>query len=153
MYLDATIPSYAVDSREQIKLHCGITRQWWRNERGNYRLFVSDETLAELGEGTYQGKQAALAMTALIPVLRHTDRITEIAAKYIEHRLMPRVLGGDAFHLAYASFYGIDFLLTWNCNHLANANKRQHIRWLNTSMDLGVPEIVTPLELVKEKKI
>ena len=39
---------------------------------------------------------------------------------------MPRVLKGDALHLAYASFYKIDFLLTWNCNHLANANKRQH---------------------------
>lgn len=58
---------------------------------------------------------------------------------------------GDAIHLAYASFYKIDFLLTWNCNHLANANKRQHIRRINTGLNLSVPEIVTPLELFKKK--
>jgi hypothetical protein len=63
---------------------------------------------------------------------------------------MPRVLKGDALHLAYASFYKIDFLLTWNCNHLANANKRKHIRVINTRLNLAIPEIITPLELFSE---
>ncbi len=61
------------------------------------------------------------------------------------------MLKGDALHLAYASFYKIDFLLTWNCNHLANANKRTHIRVINTRLNLVVPEIITPLELFSEK--
>jgi hypothetical protein len=64
---------------------------------------------------------------------------------------MPRVLKGNALHLAYASFYKIDFLLTWNCNHLANANKRKHIRVINARLNLPTPEIVTPLELFSEK--
>jgi dTDP-4-amino-4,6-dideoxygalactose transaminase len=59
--------------------------------------------------------------------------------------------GTDALHLAYASFYKIDFLLTWNCNHLANANKRKHIRVINARLNLPTPEIVTPLELFSEK--
>ena len=63
---------------------------------------------------------------------------------------MPRVLKGDALHLAYASFYKMDFLLTWNCNHLANANKRRHIRVINTRLNLAIPEIITPLELFSE---
>ena len=63
---------------------------------------------------------------------------------------MPRVLKGDSLHLAYASFYKIDFLLTWNCNNLANANKRKHIRVINTRLNLAIPEIITPLELFSE---
>ena len=63
---------------------------------------------------------------------------------------MPMEEGGDAVHLAYASFYRMDFLLTWNCNHLANANKKTHIHIINARMDLFTPEIITPLELFLE---
>ncbi len=65
---------------------------------------------------------------------------------------MPQVLKGDAIHLAYASYYKMDFLLTWNCNYLANANKKQHIRLINTRLNLSIPEITTPLELVTEEE-
>ncbi len=57
----------------------------------------------------------------------------------------------DATHLAYASYYGIDYLLTWNCNHLANARKKKHITIINGRLGLSTPEIVTPLNLVEEK--
>ena len=63
---------------------------------------------------------------------------------------MPKDFLGDAIHLSYASSYKIDFLLTWNCRHLANANKRQHIRVINTKLGLFIPEIITPLELFLE---
>jgi hypothetical protein len=64
---------------------------------------------------------------------------------------MPDDLRGDAIHLAYASVYKIDFLMTWNCKHLANANKRLHIRKINTKLGLFIPDIITPLELFKEE--
>ena len=57
---------------------------------------------------------------------------------------------GDALHLALASFYKCDFLLTWNCTHLANANKFGHIRRINVMLGLNVPLLVTPLELLGE---
>ena len=63
---------------------------------------------------------------------------------------MSDLLKGDALHLAYASFFKKDFLLTWNCNHLGNANKKQHIRIINARLNLFTPEIVTPLELFTE---
>ena len=85
-----------------------------------------------------------------IPLLEPRHEITDIAQIYLDNFLMPRVLKGDALHLAYASFYKIDFLLNWNCNHLANANKRQHIRVINTRLNLPTPEIITPLELFSE---
>jgi hypothetical protein len=66
---------------------------------------------------------------------------------------MPRKLTGDALHLAYASVYGIDYLLTWNCNHLANANKATHIAQVNAKLGLHTPCIVTPMELFEEEQV
>ena len=63
---------------------------------------------------------------------------------------MPNDPVGDALHLALASYYKCDFLLTWNCRHLANANKFDHIRRINTLLGLFVPSLVTPLELLGE---
>ena len=60
---------------------------------------------------------------------------------------MPSKDTRDALHLAFSSVYKIDILLTWNCAHLANVNKKDHIRNINMSLGLFVPEIVTPLEL------
>jgi hypothetical protein len=86
-----------------------------------------------------------------ISVLEHTLDLEHIVAFYIENFVMPKSLIGDAVHLAYASYYNIDFLLTWNCNHLANANKKKHIMVINARLGLSTPEIVTPLNLVEEK--
>ena len=61
---------------------------------------------------------------------------------------MPAVRGGDALHLAFASYYECDYLVTWDYRHLANANKFQHIRRVNVKLGLAVPQIVTPRELM-----
>ncbi|RMH69214.1 MAG: hypothetical protein D6675_13210 [Gemmatimonadetes bacterium] len=89
-----------------------------------FDIFVFLETIAELNQGNYPKKQEILEFTAHIDQLEPVPEIREIVAFYLEHSLMPKVAKGDAVHLAYASYYKIDFLLTWNCNHLANANKR-----------------------------
>lgn len=69
---------------------------------------------------------------------------------YIARKLMPNDPTGDALHLALASFHRCDFLATWNCQHLANANKFDHIRGVNGILGLMVPALVTPLELLAE---
>ena len=150
VYLDSTVPSYMFDERESIKLHCDITRKWWRDESNNFDIFVSLETIAELNRGDYPKKNQILEFVNSLEKLEPNPEIKNIIGIYIKNTLMPKDEIGDALHLAYASFYKIDFLLTWNCNHLANANKKQHIRILNNRMNLFVPEIITPLELFTE---
>ena len=76
--------------------------------------------------------------------------IVEIVEVYIEHQLMPQDPLGDALHLALASYHRCDFLLTWNCNHLANANKFNHIKRTNALLGIFVPMLVTPLEMLGE---
>ena len=150
VYLDTTIPSYLFDERENIKLHIETTNQWWNEERHNFEIWASEETVNEINDGNYPRKSEILEFMSRIPLLIPDNKIIDITQIYLDNYLMPNVLKGDALHLAYASFYKIDFLLTWNCNHLANANKRQHIRVINTRLNLPTPEIITPLELFSE---
>lgn len=153
VYFDATIPNYYFDERESLHTFVDITKMWWEEERENFDIWISEETLNELAAGNYPHQTKALQFASDLKVLPPDDNIIEIAQVYLDNYVMPQVLKGDAIHLAYASFYKIDFLLTWNCNHLANANKRQHIRCINTRLNLSIPEIVTPLELFTEQKL
>ncbi len=150
VYLDSSIPSYLFDNRESIKTYVEITQAWWEQERQNFDLWISQETIAELSEGIYPSQEKTLECVSQIQVLETDLQIAKIAQVYLDNYLMPRVLKGDALHLAYASFYKMDFLLTWNCNHLANANKKQHISIINTRLKLFTPELVTPSQLFTE---
>jgi predicted nucleic acid-binding protein len=150
VYLDATIPSYLFDERESIKTYIEVTKKWWAEESACFDIWISEETIAELSVGDYPRQSEILAFVAPLQVLPPDERILEIAQVYLDNYVMPRVFKGDALHLAYATWYKCDFLLTWNCNHLANANKRQHIRIINARLNLPTPEIVTPLELFTE---
>lgn len=150
VYLDSTIPSHLFDERQEILTFVEITKKWWEKERDNFDLWISEETIVELSRGEYPNKQRIMECISRIQVLPFDERIVDIAQVYLDNFLMPRVLAGDTLHLAYVSFWKIDFLLTWNCNHLANANKKQHIRIINTRLNLLTPEIITPLELFTE---
>jgi len=153
VYVDTTIPSFYFDDRESVNYLCDVTRQWWNEESRFYEIYLSTETLAELNAGDYPRKTEILDFARRLNLLSPDPRIGGIAHVYQEHSLMPEEEGGDALHLAYASFYRMDFLLTWNCNHLANANKKAHIRVINARMELFTPEIITPLELFSEQNL
>ncbi len=152
VYIDSTIPSYYHDERESLKTFIQITRQWWDEESKQYEIVISEAVIQELGLGEYPNKQRILEMTKGIQILPSATELEHVTQFYIDNYVMPRSLIGDAVHLAYASYYGIEYLLTWNCNHLANANKRRHIRIINGKLGLNTPEIITPLELFKESQ-
>jgi predicted nucleic acid-binding protein len=150
VYLDATVFSYLHDRRQLLRFQAATTRRWWRTERPKCRTLTSRETMDELASGSYAHQKRALAAARRTELLPYLDRIAEIARVYIREFVMPRKLTGDATHLAYASVYEVDFLLTWNCDHLANANKSKHIQRVNDRLGLHTPGIVTPMELFEE---
>ena len=102
----------------------------------------------ELGRGGHPRRQECLALLDDLSMLPIGRAIAETVEAYVSHRLMPRDPLGDALHLALASHYRCDFLATWNCGHLANASKFDHIRRVNGILGLFVPLLVTPLELL-----
>jgi PIN domain len=113
-----------------------------------YRLATSEAVIDELEKGIAEHAEGRVELVAALPLLAIEPAIAQIVAAYIRHQLMPADPAGDALHLALASYHKCDFLLTWNCLHLANANKFGHIRRVNTMLGLFTPTIVTPLELL-----
>ena len=153
VYIETSIPSFYWTTRTDPRsVACrNWTQHWWDFKRQSYEVYVSPAVLDELGDGDYPSKQDVLSLVERIPVLPIEERIWEIVESYVRHSLMPGDTTGDALHLALASYHQCDFLVTWNCQHLANANKFQHIRILNVMLGLHVPSLVTPLELLGEE--
>ena len=111
-------------------------------------MVTSEAVLDELAAGLPEHAADRLDLVRNLPLLPVEPPIAEIVEAYVRHKLMPADPAGDALHLALASFHKCDFLVTWNCLHLANANKFGHIRRVNTILGLFVPNLVTPLELL-----
>ena len=150
VYIETTIPSFYQEVRTEPEMIArrNWTREWWNNQREHYQLVTSIAVIEELERGDYPNKEKILNLVADIPLLSINTEIHDIVETYIKRKLMPADILGDALHLATASFHGCDFLLTWNCKHLANANKFSHIRRLNTLLGLYVPALITPVELL-----
>lgn len=149
-YVETTIPSFYHEERgaPDIVARREWTRRWWAGAPSRYELVTSPAVLEELAEGRPERSAQRLALVRDLPVLAIEPPIVEIVQAYIRHRVMPVDPGGDALHLALASHHRCDFLVTWNCRHLANANKFGHIRRVNVMLGLFVPALVTPLELL-----
>lgn len=126
------------------------TREWWDGHHKDYELFTSDAVIDELERGDFPNKDEALSLVKDLPTLEINQPVIDAVSAYISHHLMPADPTGDALHLAIASSHKIDFVLTWNCRHLANANKFAHIRRINGIPGLFVPSLITPLELLGE---
>lgn len=138
VYIETTIPSYYYEIREDAESATKkiITREWWDNHRHYYELVIGSPVIDELERGDHPSKTETLELIKDLPVLRATEDIIGIVDEYISNYLMPKDPSGDALHLALASYYHCRFLLTWNCQHLANANKFEHIRHINTMLGL-----------------
>ena len=144
VYIETTIPSYYHDKRKSLENDIARTREWWDFERQSYECFISAVVLDELATGKYPRQKQVVQLVEEFPLLQVTPEVVQIAGVYQARRLMPHPPVADALHVALASFYRIDFLLTWNCEHLANDNKFRALEIINVRMGLHVPRIVTP---------
>lgn len=150
VYIETSVASFyhEIRSEPEIATRREWTRQWWDHSRHHYFLVTSEAVLDELNHGDYPHKDKSMALLKDIFLIPVEPSIIEIVQTYIQHKVMPGDPLGDALHLALASYHKCDFLVTWNCKHLANANKFHHIRRINTMLGLYVPILVTPLELL-----
>lgn len=150
VYVETSIPSfyYEVQIEPEMVARRQWTRQWWEQAKNDYLLVTSFGVLDELQGGDYPSRDDAVALVASLPKVEADAAIGDIVEAYILHKLMPNDPAGDALHLALASYHECDFLLTWNCRHLANAKKFGHIKRVNDMLGLYTPLLVTPLELL-----
>lgn len=152
VYVETTIPNFYYDLRSSAVVveQRAATRKWWLNAADRYQLVTGPPVLEELAAGTSRQVAWRLKLLEAIPVLALELAVAEIVQVYLKNKLMPAKPTGDALHLALASHHGCDFIVTWNCRHLANPNKFVHIQRINRGLGLSTPQIVTPLELKEE---
>jgi predicted nucleic acid-binding protein len=127
------------------------TRQWWATAKEQFVLLTSAAVFEELSRGDFPNQEKCLELISDLELVTTEPEILEIVQTYISRQVMPNDPLGDALHLALASYHRCDFLVTWNCRHLANASKFGHIRMINSLLGLYVPMLVTPLELLGEE--
>jgi predicted nucleic acid-binding protein len=151
IYIETTIPSFYYEVRTEATMVARRqwTREWFDTSILSDEIVTSAAVLEELERGVFPGRTDAISMIQEITPLQITDEIRQIVREYIDRKLMPADPSGDALHLAVASFYGCDYLATWNCKHLANAKKFGAIARINGMLGLAVPALVTPLELIE----
>ncbi|WP_420126047.1 type II toxin-antitoxin system VapC family toxin [Longimicrobium sp.] len=150
IYVETTIPSayYTNRTAPEMVERREITRRWWKEAVGNCELVASAVVLGELRDGTSEHVPFRLSLVRNLDLLDLTPAVYSTADVYMHRKLMPSNPPSDALHLALASHYNCDVLATWNYNHLANANKLEHIRMVNTGLGLPVPFIATPRQLL-----
>jgi hypothetical protein len=149
VYVETSIVSYlrARQSRDiVIAAHQQLTRQWWKG-RTVYRLFVSQLVRDEAALGDPAARARRLRALRGIPALAVTEQATGLAAELVRRGALPRKATVDAFHIGIAAAHQIDYLLTWNCKHIANATMRSTIEAICRSEGLEPPVICTPEEL------
>jgi hypothetical protein len=150
VYIETTIPSfyYEVRTEPEMIARRNWRRDWWDNRRQAYQLVTSVAVIDELQAGTFPNQDRAVALLTDISLVPVEPAIIEIVETYIQRMVMPRDPTEATLHLALASYHKCDFLLTWNVQHLANANKFSQIRRINALLGLFTPALVTPLELL-----
>ena len=151
VYIETTIPSFYYNQRTQPEMIARMnwTREWWDNSRPSYEALTSVAVLDELRERPHPQQGEKISLMSAIPLLPITAAVLEAAEVYVSRKVMPAEVAGDALHLAFASVYACDVLLTWNCVHLANANKFEHIQRVNTELGVAIPLLLTPLQLMQ----
>ena len=151
VYIETSIISYlaARPSRDLITAaHQQITHTWWQERRPEFLIFASQVVLDESAAGDPQMASKRMEILENVPLLEITPEVAELAAALITRLPLPPRAGADAAHIAVAAYHGMNFLLTWNCTHIANAVLRPKIEKICREQGYSAPVLCTPEELV-----
>lgn len=127
-----------------------ISRDWWEQRRALFDLYTSELVIDEAKRGDENAAGHRLSYLDELPVLNLTDSAISLAQLFLDEAVMPTKAFGDALHLALAVVHHMDYLLTWNCRHIDNAQTKTMARGLCARQGFSFPEICTPQELMGE---
>lgn len=153
LYLETTIPSYLTSwpSRDLIIAgHQQITMEWWKKRRRAFDLYISQFVVDEAKAGNDESTRERLKAIRGLPLLDITKEVESLAIRILTSGVVPLKASTDAAHIAIATVHGIDYLMTWNCVHLANATITKTVARVCRQEGFECPVICTPEELLGE---
>lgn len=153
IYIETSIVSYltALPSRSIVTAaRQQITRDWWKTRRGKFDLYVSEFVIGEAGDGNATAAARRLQALEGIPELKLSEDVPALAEELVRSGPLPSKAALDALHIAAAVSNGLDYLLTWNFKHLANASIRTRIEAVCRDSGYEPCIICTPEELLED---
>jgi hypothetical protein len=151
VYVETSVISYltARPSRDLVvAAHQQLTHVWWQTARSSLDLCASEFVVREAGAGDSEFAQKRLDLLQRIALLDATDPAIKLASAIIASGVLPSKAANDASHVAVAAIHNVEFLVTWNCRHLANARIRAMIEQVCASHGFRCPTICTPEQLL-----
>lgn len=151
VYIETTIPSYltAWPSRDLVTAGNQLTTKEFWARRQDFEFFISQFVIDEVTTGDSAAAKDRFEALSGIPELGITEQILSIAEKLLKKTALPEKARVDALHIATAAWHGMDYLLTWNCTHIANPAARPKIEEVIKSFGFLPPIICTPQELLE----
>lgn len=151
-YLETTVPSYlaARPSRDLVvAAHQQIVHEWWHTARKRFDLFISEAVLDEIRAGDSEVVERRLAIVESLPILGINEEVRSLLRTYDRELGLRGRARADLPHFAFAVAYEMDFLVTWNCSHIANGTIIRRLLHLNERLQRPTPLIVTPEEVLE----
>lgn len=151
VYIETTVVSYLTARRSRdliVAAHQEITQEWWQRRRGEFELYCSQLVIQEASGGHKEAAQRRLQVLQPFSILEINDVAKELARHVAKAAAIPRKATEDALHIALATVHGMDYLLTWNCKHIANAEIQRSVTLICHLRGYEPPVICTPEELM-----
>jgi len=153
VYIETSVISYLTANLSRdliVAAHQQITHEWWENRRAAFQLYASQLVLTEAGKGDKNAAAKRLTILKDIELLEFSKEAVELADIFIRRKAVSEKMGTDMLHIAVATVYGSDYLLTWNCKHIANAEIFKKIAKICIEEGYEMPTICTPEGLMGE---
>lgn len=151
VYIETSILGYlTARSTENLILAANIkvTQDWWSKRRRDFDLYISFIVLDESAQGDPEIAAKRLEILQSIQLLEPTETAEKLTLQFLAKSNLPSKAANDAAHIALATVHGIDYLLTWNCKHIANVQIQKKLAQVCLEFGYELPRICTPYELM-----
>jgi hypothetical protein len=125
-----------------------ITREWWDTRRSYFQLYASQAVVKETSQGDAEIASQRLEIIRNLDLLELNQPVLDLAEQFLERSSLPAKADVDAVHIAAATIHGMDYLLTWNCKHIANAQIQRKLAEISLDFGYRLPILCTPYELL-----
>jgi predicted nucleic acid-binding protein len=151
VYIETSIIGYltARTSNNLILMaNVEATREWWDTRRTQFDLYILQTVLDEVAQGDAEIASRRLEILSDFPLLEVSAAVRDLAMQFLTKSNLPSKAADDALHIAVATVYSLDYLLTWNCRHIANAQIQKKLTQISFNAGYELPTICTPYELI-----
>ena len=151
VYIETSILGYltARPSRDiVVAANIEVTKEWWNTRRGDFQLYSSQAVVKETSQGDVVIASQRLEILANLSLLDLNQAVLDLAEQFLERSNLPAKADIDAVHIAPATVHGMDYLLTWNCKHIANAQIQGKLAEISLDFGYELPILCTPYELL-----